>query len=200
MLLTGCSHFLVRDSYVYGGPNGFYPKGTLSDYDTIIVAYEQKAVIPTNLSHTAAIIAAQCDTNDIAMLYAARSACRVRHDPAFPGVRVCVMVMDEFTTRENLYMGWFMPAVLTPFCLVVDCLRLPIQSVRTIVVSQEDIDEALLDLKKARNLGYARDQISRGWFSCPATHLDRLGYHILDREDAEQGASGYAPAGASPER
>ena len=187
LMLSGCGHFLVRDSYSY---IGFYPHGRYDDYNAVMLIHENpEKRSELKLSKNGEKIAkwAYLDKNskrrDVPPeLYAARSACIVRHDPAFAGTRMSVALMSEFTTSENLYLGWIFPAIVTPFAFVWDVVNLPIQAIQTACVSQDDIDAALKDLEKARELGYSNDVVSRGWFNWPATHLDKLGYERSDRD------------------
>ena len=186
LMLSGCGHFLVRDSY---SCIGFDKYGRYDDYNAVMLIHENpKKRSELKLSKNGEEIAKwtfldkNFKRNVPPELYAARSACIVRHDPAFAGTRMSVALMSEFTTGENLYLGWIFPAILTPFAFVWDVVNLPIQAIQTACVSQDDIDAALKDLEKARALGYSNDVVSRGWIAWPATHLDKIGYERSDRE------------------
>ena len=164
LTLSSCSHFLVKESY-----SGIYytsiEHGSYEEYNSLIQSYEDTGELPDNNYHVGA-------------LYAGRSTTIVRHDPSFTGVRMCVRAIPEITSDENLYLGWIVPTLFLPISLVVDIVYLPIQSYNTMVVSQDDIQNALVDLKQARNLGYSKKTFSRGFFAHPAQHLDTIGYEL----------------------
>jgi hypothetical protein len=76
-----------------------------------------------------------------------------------------------------------------PFALVIDVIKIPVQSVRTYTFSEERIDRALRDLKKARELGYKdTDWHPDSMVSPRRKHLDTLGFK--PKKESEQYPAG----------
>jgi hypothetical protein len=164
VLVIGCT-FLSQEDEV----KGF----TAVELNSIIEKYETEKEEPKNIK--------------IGEVYAMRSMTHAHHNPIFEASRSCILTSRLFYTFSLLGGHGFTPAgslgivvgtvsaVATPVAFVWDAVTYPFQACKTLAVSDDDINKALLDLNKARKLGYNKGSppgIRLG------KHLDKLGYEL----------------------
>ena len=93
----------------------------------------------------------------IGYTYKCRAYCYAHHLPKYQYTRRC-LVLSSYLFTKDISMperGFGLIGVIDlPIGFVIDTINYPIQFIRTQSVSDADIKQALLDLEKARELGF----------------------------------------------
>jgi hypothetical protein len=122
----------------------------------------------------------------LGMLYAARSASVVHHNPFWSAAGTFTMFF-ELGFPEGLS-GLF----LVPFGAAVDLVHLPIflvvAPIRDLSVDAVDLEQAAADIQRARELGFSEDRAhySMAWPGFGDRYLDQIGYDAdwLERRES----------------
>ena len=129
---SGCGTFL-----------GHSNKFDLDALNSEIARYEAEGIEPAH--------------DSIGEIYKMRAYCYAHHLPKYEITRrslflLSLFVEDDLAIEERSF--GFAGIIGLPIGLVFDTVNYPIQYARTLSVSDEDIKQALLDLKKSEELGF----------------------------------------------
>lgn len=118
---------------------------TLDEINSVIQRYETEGLIPSEPS--------------IAEFYAYRSYCYAHHSPKYGGTRH--FMNATLAEAEVAHYGRAITGIAfwVPIALIADTIYYPYQYYQCLTVSESEIKQALLDLKKARELADEDDDI-----------------------------------------
>ncbi len=137
ILIFGASLLLMSACRSFIGQSESINNRSLSEINAVIEAYENEGITPSN--------------SNMAVYYAERAHCYAHHLPKYGATRF--FLYETFSPDPDCACGSTVTGILAlPVALTFDTVNYPIQYFRTLAVSESDINQALLDLKKARAL------------------------------------------------
>ncbi|MDF7800650.1 hypothetical protein P4C99_14325 [Pontiellaceae bacterium B1224] len=158
LICSGCGTFLGHSNSVNGNK--------LSEINAVIGQYEAEG--PNAYEKL-----------NIADYYAYRSICYAHHLPKYAMTRGSVDMVQLGIEVDPMFT--IVGIVVFPIGVVVDTVKYPIQFIRTLNVSESDIEQAISDMKKARELGYTYFAHYPFQMLGPDNiHLDVLGFSLND--------------------